>query len=279
MTDTPIRRCTVTVSGERGCGKSTLIAILAQALEGAGHAVSKPDHIKSAAQAISDLHHKFNVRFVEAADGESVTLTLDVDNAPVAEALKQAQQQIAACHADMQRVSADNTEKTRLLSQANRVNAELQSRLDDATSRLALLESASPPLLAPGDADRLITRVISYVRDAALMERQREDLHRSAEDLKNQSRKLRDESEARVREAEALLTQALTGRRPTPITPAQVQVERRAAASRLSAEEKLALANGADPAHLGGSLKVHVEAADATLASAIARDLAPTEED
>jgi hypothetical protein len=215
MTDTPIRHCTVTVSGDRGAGKSTLISILAQALQGAGHDVSKPDHIKNASQAISDLHHKFKVHFVEAEEAETVTLTLAADTSPLREIIER------------------NETLERMVEAANKREAELRAQLAKYPS--------------PEEAAKRINHAITHVRDATLIQVQRENINRHVDSLKSESAKLRRESEARLHEANLSLTYALTGElKPSP-TPASIQNDRRAAARQLSAEDKLALANGAAP--------------------------------
>jgi hypothetical protein len=59
------RPITVTVSGDRNSGKTTLIAVVAHALENSNHRVHKPDHVPNAFAAIADLHEQFDITFVE----------------------------------------------------------------------------------------------------------------------------------------------------------------------------------------------------------------------
>lgn len=223
MTDTPIRHCTVTVSGDLGCGKSTLISILAQALTGAGHEVSKPDHIKNASQAISDLHHKFQVHFVEAEPAAFEALeTADV-LAETDERLQSALDRLDEERADHAKIVASLTEQ----------NEALRARLARYPS--------------PQEAADRVNKAITYIHDAAVLDADRARTNRQIEDLKTASAKMRRESEARINEATRSLLYCMTGElRPAP-TPSDIQTQRRAAAAQLSAADKLALANGAQP--------------------------------
>ena len=207
MTDTPIRQVNVSVSGEPGSGKSTLIALLAQALEGAGHVAIKPPHIKTASAAIADLHHKFEVTF-----GEEVQQAVD----DAASAIGDVTQENAALRAE---------------------NAALRRELE-----------TRPQRMSSSEVNHAVARIITYVRDATMLDQARADINRHIDEKRDEARKLRDEAEARSREAEAMLRHALTGVRPPRATPASIQEARRAAARNLSASDKLALANGADPA-------------------------------
>lgn len=59
------KKVNVFVTGATGTGKSTLIAVLAQALNGAGHATTVPPETPGVAAAISDLAEQFEVTFHE----------------------------------------------------------------------------------------------------------------------------------------------------------------------------------------------------------------------
>ncbi len=73
---TPSKRpITITVSGERGSGKTTLIAILAQALSNAGHAVATERHVPNGTTAMLDLREQFVLTFNEVdADADTPTV-------------------------------------------------------------------------------------------------------------------------------------------------------------------------------------------------------------
>lgn len=62
------RPITVTVSGERGSGKTTLISVLSHALESSEHRVVKPEGTPAAYAAIADLHEQFDITFVETGE-------------------------------------------------------------------------------------------------------------------------------------------------------------------------------------------------------------------
>lgn len=79
------RPITVTVSGPRTSGKTTLIAVVAQALRGSNHLVKTPAHVPSAAAAIADLHEQFDISFVESDDPPIVNRYTDEINALKAE--------------------------------------------------------------------------------------------------------------------------------------------------------------------------------------------------
>lgn len=204
---------TVTVSGDPGSGKSTLIAVLSQALIGAGHAVDVPYGTPTAIQAITDLSRPYLVTFAEQ-DGRIV--------APPADA-EAANAKIARLEERLSEFRAALLERTQQLSEA-------QARIPD-----------------PAVAAELVRKALTFARESAIIERDRQDLNRRTEDLKAESAKMRDEADARMVEARDLLTEALTGYRPPRKTPAQRQMERRAAARNLSASDKLALANGKTP--------------------------------
>jgi predicted nuclease with TOPRIM domain len=77
----------VTVSGERGSGKTTLIAVVAQALENSGHKVAKGPYVPTASRAIADLHEQFDVTFVEQYDTDADVEGLRQRNHELAERL------------------------------------------------------------------------------------------------------------------------------------------------------------------------------------------------
>lgn len=215
---------TVTVSGDRGSGKSYLIAVLAQALRGAGHTAITQDHIPSALKAITDLSRPYNVTFREQA-AEKVEEVVGVLNDAVDE----------------------------ITTLRERV-ADLEENNEYLLAQVAHLRVVQPeraPALPQAEVDRLITAALTHVRDATIIEQQRHELQRRADDLKAQSRKMHDEAEARGREARAMLFHALTGERPATVNPTLDRMRRQVASRALSAEDKLAIANGADPLHIG----------------------------
>jgi chromosome segregation ATPase len=81
------RPITVTVSGERGSGKTTLIAVVSAALENSGHQVQKDRFVPNASRAIADLHEQFDVTFVEQYDPDSDATNLRERNRELTERL------------------------------------------------------------------------------------------------------------------------------------------------------------------------------------------------
>ena len=215
MTDKKsICEVTVTVSGERGSGKTTLMAVLAQALRGAGHEVIVPDHTPTAAKAISDLTRPYVVTFREPASEHPAEARAEED-------------------------AKDDKIK--------RLSETLDKFRDKLITVAKERDEARAKLPDPVKAAELVRKALTFARESAIIERDRQDLNRRTEDLKIESAKMRDEADARMVEAHDLLTEALTGTRPPRKTPAQRQMERRVAARNLTASEKLALANGKTP--------------------------------
>lgn len=236
MTNTPQQACevTVTVSGERGSGKSYLIAVLAQALRGAGHEAITPHNTPSAIQAISDLSRPYSVVFLESKPDEKAQAVQAIDGAI---------SEIESLRAQVIKLEAERTALKAALGREH-------GRLFELEQRNAYLEQQVRANvtngLSPDEINRLINRALTHARDGAKIEEARLEVLRRAESLKTDANKMRDEAEARQREAKAMLYQVFTGHRPAPLTPAQIQMERRNAARTLSASDKLALANGAD---------------------------------
>lgn len=258
MTDkTKTCEVTVTVSGDRGSGKTTLMAVLAQALRGAGHDVVVPDHTPSASRAISDLSLPYRVTFHELEPGHE-SLTVKIDSSDVSDALREATEKLAAMR--------------ELLDQAEQDSAELAAALSKTTDELNDLRGRIP---TPAQAAAMIDKALTFAHESAIIDMDRQEVNRRTDELKAESAKMRRESEARIAEARALIREALTGERPRAKTPADIQMERRAAARQLSAQDKLALANGARPVTAAEQVVAAAlgEGGEASLASAIEREL------
>lgn len=204
MTTPTTAEVVVTVSGAKGSGKTTLIAVLAQALSGAGHTVTVPEDTPSAMRAIADLTRQYDVRFDEA------------DDAPTALSLKQAQQRIA----------------------------DLEAKLADAES--AALKPANRGVYSFQEAEDIITRAMIYIADAVKLDMSREDTREEFNRVRTKMATLRHEADARRTKASAMLRGVLTGtpEEPTRSTTAE-RTQAAAAARRLSPEDRLSLANGA----------------------------------
>lgn len=234
---------TVTVSGVQGSGKTTLMAVLAQSLRGAGHEVVVPDHTPSAVKAISDLSLPYRVTFRELEPGQE-SLTVVVDSITVASVMDDCAEQINLLGAELEESRRAYAEATTRVAFLDARLGEFRSALLERTKELNEAKERVP------DADtaaELIRKALSYARESATIDHERHDLNRRSEDMKADLAKMRRESEARMREAHAMMLHALTGERPPVKTPADIQMERRVAARNLSATEKLALANGAEP--------------------------------
>lgn len=251
---------TVTVSGDRGSGKSYLIAVLAQALRGAGHTATTEDHIPSALKAISDLSQPYNVTFREAdptlRDEATAVLHEAADEITT---LRQQNEELRTKASELeQRVLAGIADDYR----TNAVFLESATRDREAQAEIAVLRKqvetlrVFQPRLPDAEIARLFSTAMTYMREAVVIEMGRGDLNQQVDALKRKSITMRNEAEAREREAEAMIRHAITGERPAAVTPATIQAERRSAARTLSASDKLALANGADPDLLvGGTTK------------------------
>lgn len=81
------RPITVTVAGERGSGKTTLISVVAHALENSGHKVAKGPYVPNATRAIADLHEQFDVTFVEQYEADTEVEGLRARNRELTERL------------------------------------------------------------------------------------------------------------------------------------------------------------------------------------------------
>lgn len=254
---------TVTVSGARGSGKTTLMAVLAQALRGAGHEVDVPDHTPSASRAISDLSLPYRVTFRELEPGQE-SLTLKIDAGDVSGVVEEAAAQIKALQEAFDLAQQDKAELAITLMERNQALQDLRQRIPD-----------------PDAAAALIAKALTFARDSAIIDRDRQEVVLRTESLKQESAKMRRESEARLAEARALMMEALTGRPQAKKTPVDVQMDRRAAARQLSADDKLALANGARPVTTAEQIVAAAlsdgedapAAGEATLASTIERHL------
>ncbi|USN15011.1 P-loop containing nucleoside triphosphate hydrolase [Brevundimonas phage vB_BpoS-Papperlapapp] len=234
---------TVTVSGAAGSGKSTLMAVLAQALSGAGHSVEVPEGTPSTTRAISDLSRPYHVTFREAKPGVE-TLTVVVDAKDIADELEGYVERTEGLAEALTAARQEAAEASARAAQTEAKLGEFRQALIERSKELSDLRDRIP---SPAKAEAMITEALTYARESAIIERDRQEVVRRTEDLKTESAKMRDEAEARLREAHALLTCAMTGERPRAKTATDVALERRAAARQLSAADKLALANGARP--------------------------------
>ncbi|UTC28597.1 P-loop containing nucleoside triphosphate hydrolase [Brevundimonas phage vB_BpoS-Marchewka] len=234
---------TVTVSGDAGSGKSTLMAVLAQALRGAGHEVVVPENTPSTTRAISDLSRPYRVTFREAKPGAE-TLTVVVDTKDIADELEGLVERTEGL---AEALTAARQEAAEASARATKSEAKLGEFREALIERSKELHDLRERIPSPARAEMMITEALTYARESAIIERDRQEVVRRTEDLKSESSKMRDEATARLKEAHALLTHALTGARPRVKTPADIALERRAAARQLSATDKLALANGASP--------------------------------
>lgn len=221
---------TVTVSGDRNAGKSTLIAVLSQALLGAGHGVNIPKDTPSAISAIADLSRPYLVTFVEDYGQEG---------APTGD-LEAATAKIARLE---ERVNEFRDKNIELVQEVQTLTVDrdaAQARVPDS----AVVAAA-------------INKALLYARESAVIDRDRQELTRQTEDLKSRASKMRHEADARMKEAELSLRAAFSGtfsvdrvstaQQQVARRAATVQQERIAAARHLSPEDKLALANGAEP--------------------------------
>lgn len=212
---------TVTVSGDPGSGKSTLIAVLSQALIGAGHAVDVPFGTPTAIQAITDLSRPYLVTFTER-DGRVVAPNGD---------LEAANAKIARLQERMDEFRDRNIELVHALHAAEAARDEALARIPD-----------------PEKTAAAISKALLYAREAAIIDRDRQELTRQTENLKSRAAKMRHESDARMKEASISLCVAFGGGTDwREAMPGAEQNKRRAAARNLSAEDKLALANGKEP--------------------------------
>ncbi|USN14319.1 P-loop containing nucleoside triphosphate hydrolase [Brevundimonas phage vB_BpoS-Kabachok] len=234
---------TVTVSGAAGSGKSTLMAVLAQALSGAGHSVEVPEGTPSTTRAISDLSRPYHVTFREAKPGVE-TLTVVVDTKDIADELEGYVERTEGLAEALAAARQEAAEASARAAQTEAKLGEFRQALIERSKELSDLRDRIP---SPARAEAMITEALTYARESVIIERDRQEVVRRTEVLKSESSKMRDEAEARLREAHALLTCALTGDRPRVKTPTDVALERRAAARQLSAVDKLALANGKRP--------------------------------
>ncbi|UTC29591.1 P-loop containing nucleoside triphosphate hydrolase [Brevundimonas phage vB_BpoS-Bambus] len=234
---------TVTVSGDAGSGKSTLMAVLAQALRGAGHEVVVPENTPSTTRAISDLSRPYRVTFREAKPGVE-TLTVVVDTKDLSNDLSE---YVDRTERLAEALTAARQEAAEASARAAKSDAKLGEFRQALIERSKELHDLRERIPSPARAEAMITEALTYARESAIIERDRQEVVRRTEDLKTESSKMRDEASARLNEAHALLTHALTGARPRVKTPADIALERRAAARQLSAQDKLALANGASP--------------------------------
>lgn len=194
------RPITVTVIGDRGSGKTTLIAVVAQALENSGHLVSKPEHVPNATRAVMDLHEQFDVTFVE----RDMTLDQEVarENANLRASIDELRGMVAGLKGENGRLRGSNS----LL-----VGTDEKLRAEIAALKQALSEAMSVVPITRAKVREQIDMAFEEVRQAAYVEMERNRLRTAAEDLRHQARKLGHEGDARLQKARERMLFALTG--------------------------------------------------------------------
>jgi energy-coupling factor transporter ATP-binding protein EcfA2 len=262
------RPITVTVSGERGSGKTTLIAVVAQALENSGHLVNKPDHVPNATTAVADLHEQFDVTFVERYEadvrelGEALQAAeverLKAECARLAEIDEKLRAEIVAVSAardsafsllrDEQNAGDEARAELTKLRWENEVNAVT---IDALSSENASLHK-SP--IDPARVSEQIEIAFAEVRDATMLDMERRRVQRLVDERKAEAVKLRVESDARFECARKRVQLALSG------SPMPSPIERRV--------WQAASPNAADVRRYPGDGPHNEEAATAKLAAA-----------
>jgi chromosome segregation ATPase len=232
------RPITVTVSGERGSGKTTLIAVVANALENSGHRVVKDRFVPAASRAVADLHEQFDITFVEQYEPESVSDQLVHEAATLRATIEELRGQVAGLSGERSRLAEDNR---RLIAQDEKLREQVQQGALYAANLLAEIETLreanvdyagdngdlrvenadlharlkhsgpSRARVTPQEARRQIDMAFEEVRQAAYVEMERNRLRTHADDLKQQARKLGQEGEARLAKARDRMLFALTG--------------------------------------------------------------------
>lgn len=246
----PIKRTIVTVSGPPGAGKTTLIAILAQALRSANHKVEVPTHTPNATTAIADLHEQFDVKFVE--EPPSVDYLDVLDRAVELQALRsqlydaeketrlqlinaeQAWARVAELETALDNLKQedDGFEKERwrdALTKSAQRGQELEAEVNELKARQASLKT-------PEEADDIISRAFRLIYDSARIAQDRDIAKRKVDDARSLYQKLSEETRQRDIMARAMLHEVLTGKasdQPAPRAPT------------MSASEKLEQANAA----------------------------------
>lgn len=228
------RPVTVVVSGERGSGKTTLIAILAHALENSGHAVQKEPHIPRASAAIADLHDQFDVVLVEdetnhIAGAPSTNWEAEcarivaVDEKLRAEVVSLTAAKDAALRMlrDEQKAGDDARAEITNLKAENEV---FGLEIDQLTHDNARLRKIRPDI---GALEEQIGIAFAEVREAAILDMDRRRVRRIADERMAESVKLRNEADARFAKAQQRMRLALMGTPlPSPVAREDVELMR-----------------------------------------------------
>jgi regulator of replication initiation timing len=130
------RPITVTVSGERGSGKTTLIAVVATALENSGHAVQKDRFVPNASRAVAELHEQFDITFVEQYDGQRRPVIHEA--AKLRATIEELRGQVAGLSGERSRLAAHNR---RLIEEDEKLREQVQQGTLYAANLLAEIET------------------------------------------------------------------------------------------------------------------------------------------
>lgn len=230
------RPITVTVAGERGSGKTTLISVVAHALENSGHKVAKGPYVPNATRAIADLHEQFDVTFVEQYEADTEVEGLRARNRELTERLAEFREtnirvveesrvvvneaaQLRATIEELRGQVAGLSNENARLRESNVRYAKVDEDLRAANLAYAA-ENAdlrvenhelSRTRVPPQDARRQIDMAFEEVRQAAYIEMERNRLRTQADELKQRARKLGHEGDARLDGARQRMMFALTG--------------------------------------------------------------------
>jgi len=260
------RPITVTVSGERGSGKTTLISVVAHALRGSDHIANVPDHVPNVTQAIADLHEQFDVTFIEGdladleiehllemitardatiakqrveieglnneLDSHKEALAASIANANTAWArVSEVIAERDAALRGVQDLEKDVERKKALLEfgQNQYEKLEAQRREDVEAAQAANVGSMTQAVAA-----QVIEKAFAMVRDAGAIEARRGAVKAQMDEAREQYRFLGEEAEKRRTVARRSLMKLLTGEEVTVST-----------GTVMSAEERLLAANTA----------------------------------
>lgn len=228
----PLRKrpITVTVAGERDTGKTTLIAVVAQALENAGHLVRKPDHVPNATQARAELREQFDVTFVEAngagagalareneqlrasiADlrGQVAGLSAQIAHHRSGGHVRAFERQVANLTAANQRYAATDEQLRREVDRLTILNTALREANDEFAAVTADLREENKALRArldPAAVKEAFHRAYALAHRATMITIARHDQKRKHDQMMADMRRQADDLTAR---ADAELLQAL----------------------------------------------------------------------
>lgn len=163
------RPITVSVAGERSSGKTTLIAVVAQALRNADHLVQTEPHVPSGAMAVRDLHEQFDVTFVEAyetdgsaeavARGEAPATATDAINDRDYATKTEMRAEITALKRQLIALGESHAKQSQMLYASTSANAELEAvrvgqveRLQDCKRENDLLLTSNAELVQKYEA-------------------------------------------------------------------------------------------------------------------------------